>query len=120
MDRAEVLELVTELMSAAEGDVVRDAVLLRETFGTYDPATSSPAAASEASQSGRALRLEKRVIQSQQLMSLQIEPNDEGFLLSGFETVQMGDKLTVDGVSRTIIWVDNIVAADAAWQVLAR
>lgn len=115
---ADIAARAFNAVSAAITDAIPAATITRTVQGLYDPEQDVYDTTTE-TQTGRAVISDERPKQDA-FPAFVIGPQDELILLEGFTSVRENDVLTIGGVDRTVMAVQDIVGAGVLFNVVAR
>lgn len=105
-------------VAAAITDAVHAATLARDARGAYNTTTGAHAITTT-TQTGRAVFANETPI-GDVFPDYEIGPDDQLFVLQGFTAAREADRLTVGGVTRTVMRAQDIAGAGSVFYVVAR
>jgi hypothetical protein len=116
-----IAQIAAKAMNAAQGaitDAVHVATVTRMLQGVYDAASDTYDGAA-IWETGRAVSTGASP-RADMFPAYVIGPQDQAFMLEGFTTLAENDVLVVNGVSRTIMAVQDVGGAGTLFNVIAR
>lgn len=116
-----IAQIAAKALNAAQGaitDAVPFATITRTVQGVYD-AVADAYAVTTTTQTGRGVFTSTSAAQDA-FPQFVVGANDQAIMLEGFTAIAENDVLVINGVSRTIMAVQDIGGAGTLFQVIAR
>lgn len=119
--RRDALAATVRRAFASVGDLARPATLRRAVPGGYDPETGAPQAPPQEDACECRALADGAGRPRFALEGLELAPDEAAYWLAGCAFApRPGDDLTIDGTTRSLRAVRNLLDADALWLVVAK